>query len=215
MAKSKTTAPTAKRRYAQRLTLTDRREQLLDTALRIIGTAGFGAVNIAAVAEQSGVTRPVVYDSFSSRDELLEALIERETSRMSDTVERAVSAALDSSPDVPPKVALRDGLRQLFEGVRATPDSWRLVYSPINSVPGALRSRLESAHEELRVPLRQVVGNMLADEPEDTAAVDPDVLVGFLQAVIQTSARLTLDEPDRFDTERLLAFFDFVLDWRN
>ncbi|WP_063038420.1 TetR/AcrR family transcriptional regulator [Nocardia pseudovaccinii] len=213
MADAKQAAPhkqSPKRKYAKRLQPADRREQLLDAALRIVAEAGFTSVSIAAVAERGGVTRPVVYDSFGSRDELLEALIERETARMAAAVARSVADTATTpecgtaAPEQLPAM-----LGHFLTEVCSMPDTWRLVYFPIDGVPPVLRERVAAARDELRVPLRQALGLWLAEEP-DADGVDPDVLAQVVQGTIQTAARLVLDHPDEFGIDRILALFDYL-----
>ncbi|WP_433710143.1 TetR/AcrR family transcriptional regulator [Nocardia sp. CA-084685] len=204
------TPPPSKRKYAKRLQPADRREQLLDAALRLVAEAGFTSVGIAAVAERGGVTRPVVYDSFGSRDELLEALIERETARMAAAVARSVTDT-DTTPDFDSAAPeqLPAMLGHLLTEVCAMPDTWRLVYFPIDGVPPGLRERVAAARDELRAPLRQALGLWLAEQP-DADGVDPDVLAQVVQGTIHTAARLVLDQPDEFGIDRILALFDYV-----
>ncbi|MEV0297381.1 TetR/AcrR family transcriptional regulator [Nocardia sp. NPDC050710] len=207
-AKRETSVP-ARRRYAKRLQPADRRQQLLDTALQIVVESGFADVSIAAVAERGGVTRPVVYDSFGSRDEVLHDLIERETTRMREAVVRAVSETDPETPvgaDLVPSEALSAGLARFLDEVRAMPDTWRLVYYPIDGVPPILRERVEKAREELSAPLCRAFADWQVDRGGTAGdPVDLDVLVHITQGVIQTAARLILDEPDRFDNTRILA----------
>ncbi|WP_067540627.1 TetR/AcrR family transcriptional regulator [Nocardia crassostreae] len=200
---------TAKRRYPKRLSPADRREQLLDAALRIVAEGGFGEVSIASVAERGGVSRPVVYDSFGSSAELLDQLIRRETARMAVAVDRA-TAGLDD-PDADPAAALRAGLERFLCEVRAMPDTWRLVYFPIDGVPPALRDRVALARDELRAPLRRAFGEWLARHPAEAGEVDLDVLVRIVQGLIQTGARLILDDPEHFDIPRVVALLDHLL----
>ncbi|MFQ6331558.1 TetR/AcrR family transcriptional regulator [Nocardia sp. CWNU-33] len=203
--------PPARRRYAKRLQPADRREQLLDVALNIVAESGFADVSVAAVAERGGVTRPVVYDSFGSRDELLADLVERETTRMQEAVVRAMSevdGSIRSGAD--PRDVLAAALVRFLAEVRAMPETWRLVYFPLSGVPSTLRERVVQAHDQPRGPLHRVLGAWLTGRP-DADEVDVDVLVQLIQGLIQTAARLVLDEPDRFDVDRILAQFDLVL----
>ncbi|MEV6773742.1 TetR/AcrR family transcriptional regulator [Nocardia sp. NPDC051030] len=199
-ASSRGTQP--RRRYAKRLSPADRREQLLDAALSLVAESGFTAVSIAAVAERSGVTRPVVYDSFGSRDEVLQELIERETARMHDAVERSMSAA---PPEGTAAEVVSAALGHFLAEVRAQPSTWRLVYFPIDGVPPMLRERVEKARNELRTPLRHLFADWLASSPEEAEGIDLDVLVQVLQGMIQTMSRLVLDDPEHYDAERVLA----------
>ncbi|MVU77648.1 TetR family transcriptional regulator [Nocardia sp. ET3-3] len=202
-------AAPAKRRYAKRLSPADRREQLLDAAMRIVADAGFGEVSIAAVAERADVTRPVVYDCFGSRDELLDQLIRRETGRMGAAVARAMAELTDPGGRDRASM-LRAALERFLAEVRAVPDSWRLVYFPIDGVPPALRERVARSRDDLRIPLRQALSEWLADHPAAAAQVNLDVLVRLVQGLIQTGARLVLDDPERFDSARVLTLVDYL-----
>ncbi|WP_037253090.1 TetR/AcrR family transcriptional regulator [Kibdelosporangium aridum] len=54
-----------------RLSRADRRRQLLDSAMEIIRAEGTNALTLVTLAEKAGVTRPVVYDHFGTREGLL------------------------------------------------------------------------------------------------------------------------------------------------
>lgn len=198
----------AKRRYAKRLSPEDRREQLLDTALRIVAESGFTQVSIASVAERGGVTRPVVYDSFGSREELLDELIGRETDRMRAAVDRAMTELAGAADRIG---ALRSALKSFLADVQTTPDTWRLVYYPIDGVPPPLRDRVALARDELRTPLRRALGEWQRSLPPATEQPDLEVLVRIVQSLIQTGVRLVLDDPEHFDVVRVLTLLDLVV----
>ncbi|MCP2276083.1 transcriptional regulator, TetR family [Nocardia amikacinitolerans] len=210
MARASSDAARPRRRYAKRLQPADRREQLLDTALRILAESGFAEVTIAAVAERGGVTRPVVYDLYANRDDLLRDLIARETARMV-----AATAHVTESGAAPadPKAALLSALTCFLSDLRSVPDSWRLVYYPIDGVPAALRAPIERARDELRAPLRRLLRDWLTSRPVEERAdeVDLDVFVEIVQGAVQTLARQMLAEPERFDLDRILRVVDLLL----
>lgn len=58
----------------RRLSREDRQRQLLDVAWRLIREEGSEALTLGRLAEQAGVTKPVVYDHFGTRAGLLAAL---------------------------------------------------------------------------------------------------------------------------------------------
>jgi AcrR family transcriptional regulator len=70
-----------------------RRDALLDTALGIVNADGADAVTMESVAEQAGVSRPLVYKHFANRDELLVALYRRETVAMAAEITAVVGGA--------------------------------------------------------------------------------------------------------------------------
>ena len=65
---------TTRRKYAPRLPPGQRRDQLLDGALGLIAEGGFDALTMEAVARRSGVTKPVVYELYANRAEVIAAL---------------------------------------------------------------------------------------------------------------------------------------------
>lgn len=64
--------PSARKRKADR-----RRAELLDVALRLFAERGFEATTIADISAAAGTAHGLVYHYFSSKDELLLAVLER------------------------------------------------------------------------------------------------------------------------------------------
>lgn len=54
----------------------ERRKQLLETATQVIRDGGIQALTMERVAEQAGISKPVLYSHFANRNEVLLALIE-------------------------------------------------------------------------------------------------------------------------------------------
>ncbi len=103
-----------------------RRPQVLDAALKIAVERGSHAVSMEAVAQRMEVTKPVVYACFGSREELLEALLEREEQRLFS----AVIAALPGRPSFDqPELLLVEGFQALLKGVASHAESWQLVFA--------------------------------------------------------------------------------------
>jgi len=67
----------------KRLSRDERRRQLLDVAWQLVREEGTEALSLGRLAEQSGVTKPVVYDHFETRTGLLAALFQDYDARQS------------------------------------------------------------------------------------------------------------------------------------
>ncbi|MBD3555030.1 TetR/AcrR family transcriptional regulator [Streptomyces sp. SP18CM02] len=76
-----------------RLSKQARREQLLDTAVAIVRTRGADGLTLVTLAEEAGVSRPVVYGHFATRPGLLLALHWRLDERHRAAVTRALRSA--------------------------------------------------------------------------------------------------------------------------
>ncbi|MFK0309979.1 TetR/AcrR family transcriptional regulator [Pseudomonas sp. NPDC090233] len=74
----------------KRLSREQRRRQLLDVAWQLVREEGTEALSLGRLAEQAGVTKPVVYDHFETRTGLLAALYQDYDARQSLMLEQAL-----------------------------------------------------------------------------------------------------------------------------
>ena len=100
-----------------RLARADRREALLDAALALVAAGDLDSVTMETVADQAGVSRPLVYKHFANRTEILTALYFREGERLHEEL----------SVDVQAAASIEDRYRALFRGsIRAARDRGRI-----------------------------------------------------------------------------------------
>jgi AcrR family transcriptional regulator len=76
-----------------RLPAARRRKQLLAVALRVFAERGFHPTSMNDVAEAAGVTKPVLYQHFSSKRELYIELLDEVGGQLRDTIGKATSEA--------------------------------------------------------------------------------------------------------------------------
>jgi AcrR family transcriptional regulator len=76
----------------QRLSRDERHVQLLETAAAIVRSEGADGLTLGRVAEEAGVSKPIVYDHFETRVGLLKGLYQRIDEQQAE----AARAALDS-----------------------------------------------------------------------------------------------------------------------
>src|SRR3989442_7119869 len=74
----------------RRMRAPERRAQLLDVARQVFGTSGFHSVSMDEVAERAGVTKPILYDHFSSKKDLYLALLDADLADLHDRVQEAL-----------------------------------------------------------------------------------------------------------------------------
>ena len=95
-----------------------RREQIIDTARRVIGERGTTEVSMDEIATRAGVARSTVYVYFANRDELLQACVQSMYDTIKDTVAEMFE---DSAPPLDRLLALIGGV--LGESTRVPPSS--------------------------------------------------------------------------------------------
>jgi AcrR family transcriptional regulator len=113
----------------KRMARADRREQLVDTAQEVFVSLGFAAASMDDVAERAGVTKPVIYDHFGSKDGLLTAVV----GRLGDQMLTETAAAVVSAEG--PREALEQGLTAYFRFVDKHPGAWSLMLREV--APGS------------------------------------------------------------------------------
>jgi len=193
-------APPRRRRYAQRLPADQRREQLLDAALSVLVREGYGNVTIEAIAREADVTRPVVYSAFDGLEPLLNALLDRTEKRGLERSLAIIAAAGDPS-DVDQWI-LRAAYA-LIDEVRAEPDIWRPILGLVQGAPAIVSQRITDTREVIRSYLAAALdaGVGLRGRPD----LDAEVLSHVIVAIAEEFGRLALENPPRFEKERLLA----------
>ena len=101
----------------------ERRELLLDAAAALVRAGDAESVSMEAVAEQAGVSRPLVYKHFANRDELLGELYRRAAAQLHDQLTADVLAA----------GSLEDGFRALVHGALAAAGAQGRLFAALRS----------------------------------------------------------------------------------
>lgn len=193
---------TTRRKYAPRLPPGQRRDQLLDGALGLIAGGGFDALTMEAVARRSGVTKPVVYELYANRAEVIAALLHREA-------ERATAQVLGAMPTTDfgersPEDVYTDTVRAFVNAVVAAPERWRLVLLPPEGTPVEFRQQVALVRAQV---LAQV--NTLAElglKALGNTGLDAELLGHTMLALAEMAGRLVITDPERFTPDRLVAF---------
>ncbi|MFN9476567.1 TetR/AcrR family transcriptional regulator [Acidovorax sp.] len=87
--------PAPRRRMARH----ERARQLLDVAWALLRAEGADALSLGRLAEEAGVTKPVVYDHFGTREGLLAALYQDFDVRQTAVMDAAIAAARPTLKD--------------------------------------------------------------------------------------------------------------------
>ncbi|BFO56791.1 TetR/AcrR family transcriptional regulator [Acidovorax sacchari] len=99
------TTPDTGRAIKRRLPKEARQRQLLDVAWSIVRSEGSDALTLGFLAERAGVTKPVVYDHFGTRNGLLAALYEEYDGRQHALLDEALAACARTLPAVAQVIA--------------------------------------------------------------------------------------------------------------
>ncbi|MGC4934802.1 TetR/AcrR family transcriptional regulator [Gordonia sp. DT30] len=196
----------ASRERAAHLGPERRRPVVLDTALAIGVEHGVAAISIAAVATRMGVTRPVVYACYPDRDQLVEALLDREKTVLLGEVLAALHGARGDDPE---KVFV-DGYRALLTAVDRRPSAWRIIFD---------------AQHDSEIGRKVVAGRRTVSDAA-TAWIAPAMrrwwqtenlenklpaLIELFMASCDAAVRVVLDETNDLDVEQTAALYGAMM----
>lgn len=203
-----TTAARKRRSYAPRVPADRRRREILDAALQVVVTRGHSAATMDAVAEQAGVTKPVLYGVFRNRADLLAALLQREQR----AAMRQLVAVLPSRPPAGDWVDHVVG--GFLAAVQAAPQRWHCVVLPMADMPPEFHAAREHARGVVLRRVELLLGELLSGQPaaqrrsgpqERNPLPDNEILAHSVVSLGEMAARLVLTDPGRFPAQRIAA----------
>jgi AcrR family transcriptional regulator len=190
---------TAERRREQR------RAELLDAALDIIGRRGFPALTVAGLCARAGLNERYYYESFRDR----EAVLAEVTGRITDDLVSAMGAAASAvAPPRAPRAIAEAALRAAVELVTDDPRKARVLFLEAPLSPELAWRRRETVEPFVRLMLEQTsAGRELGAERADFLGT---FLVGGVAETV--TAWLRAERPTPRDTliARLTDLFTLV-----
>lgn len=121
----------------RRLSRHERREQLLEAARDAFAERGYHATAMDDIADRAGVSKPVLYQHFASKDDLYLGLLDVQTDRLVRLVEEALAATEDNADRVAGAVAA------YFAFVDQEDAGYRLVFASDLAADPEVRERLD------------------------------------------------------------------------
>lgn len=197
----------------RRVPAAERREQLLDHALALLGEEGFGALSVDAVARRAGVSRVIVYRRFGNLQVLLLALLRREQTRLN----RQLAAVIPASRgEASPLELLLATLARFLDQVIADAPTWRVALLHPESAPVALQKLVAARRTSLARQLQPLVAWGVEGLEVDPSKVDVELLARLLLTAGEEQGRIALRDP-AWPPERLVDAarrFLSLLPWR-
>jgi AcrR family transcriptional regulator len=146
-----------------------REPQILEVAGRIFAARGYHAASMEEIATQAGVTKPLVYMYFGSKEGLYVSYIERSGRELLDRLRRA------TDPGAAPDERLLAGVLEFLRFVHERRDGWQVLYSQAAARGGPLAEEVASVREAIAGMIMRLLAQSapgLAASGEATAALD-------------------------------------------
>jgi AcrR family transcriptional regulator len=173
-----------------RLPAPARREQILDVSVQVFAHRGFHSTSMNDVAEAAGVTKPVLYQHFDSKQDLYLALLDEAGNRLRTAVTKAVTGATSG------KEQTELGFKAYFRWVADDHDAFLLLF-------GSRANR----DEESTTAIRRITAETAhAIAPLIAADIEPEhqrVLAQGLVGLAEGVSRHLVERGETFDPELL------------
>ena len=178
MSPTSTQRPTRKR-----MPRAQREAQILTVAEQVFAERGYQATTMEDVAERVGVTKPLIYEYFGSKEGLLSACIVRARTDLRDATERSWAQV---GSDAPLAEVFRAGVLAFFEFMDEHATAFMLIQQE-----GAVASQTSPLIESIRAQQSSATARTLGRAP-GLGAVPEAVLAGYAEVVVGACERVAV-----------------------
>ncbi len=172
----------------------DREQQILDAAVAEFGERGYAHASMAAIAQRAGISKPLIYEYFGSKDGLYLACLSRAGTHLVDRV----TGAQDGTT----LARAGETLAAIFSALDGRRLDWAVIYDPTLPAGSAVRDAALSYRARLQrlavEGTREVLGGYGLTDADDNAltshvwsAVVTAVVTWWLGHPGETAAAMT------------------------
>lgn len=166
-----------------RMPRAQREEQILRIAEEVFAERGFQATTMEDIAERVGVTKPLIYEYFGSKEGLLSACITSARTQLRVATEAAWQGV---GADAPLDVIFRAGVGAFFAFIDEHATAFVLIQQE-----GAVASQASPLIESIREQQSAATMATFREAPALTAVPD-EVLEGYVEVVIGACERVAV-----------------------
>lgn len=184
----------------------DRREEILIAAMREFAERGFAAVSMVSIAGRAGISKALVYQHFTSKEQLyaecLTALADPLLERLDD----------EMNPTTAPFAMPGNALRGLFDTLGPDRTAWRIIHDPTAPASGAVADLVHGYRNRIAAHADSGVRRFL-DALGDSDERDIEALAGIWTAAVDAVmawARAHPEESADDLTTRFTRLIDIV-----
>jgi AcrR family transcriptional regulator len=141
---------TASRRRVPRA---EREQTMLDAAGRAFAVHGFHAASMDAIAADAGISKPMLYNYFDSKQGLYIAFVERDGRELLESMRRA------GSPDAPAAERLLAGILAFLTYVDEHRAGWAVLYREAATQGGSVAAEVAALRERIAELLSRLLGS--------------------------------------------------------
>jgi AcrR family transcriptional regulator len=150
----------------------ERERQMLEVAGRSFAARGFHAVSMDEIAEQAGISKPMLYHYFRSKEGLYVAYVRQQGSALLDGMRNA------AEPGAPPAERLWEGTLAFLGYVDEHRPGWALLYREAVSQGGPLAEEITGLRARIAAIVHRLFVTVAGDDASATSAALAHAFVG-------------------------------------
>jgi AcrR family transcriptional regulator len=154
-----------------------REQQLIETATKLFADRGYQGTSIEDIASAAGVTRPIIYDHFGSKDGIYLACVRDARAEL----ERRFTDAATEAND--PGDQLWRGINAYFEFIERDPSAWDVLFGAGTTASG----RPAEEVTRLRFSTVERIAELIAPSVSDA---DPQTVEALAHALSGSAEQL-------------------------
>jgi AcrR family transcriptional regulator len=173
---------------------------MVEVASALFAEHGFGGVSMDDIAKASGITKPMLYAYFDSKEGLFAACAQGAGEELRDEL-REVSEHRELTPDQ----RLWEGIDRLFKFVEENHDSWLLLYPDGALASGSIGSGAVAARDETAELLTELFKRTAQEQglSDQALAHIEGIAHSFTAATISAASRWAAHEDEPRDVAAL------------
>ncbi|WP_031465579.1 TetR/AcrR family transcriptional regulator [Sciscionella sediminilitoris] len=150
----------------------ERERQMLTVAEEIFAARGFVATSMDEIAERVGVSKPMLYEYFGSKEGLLIGTIRQARAELRRSTEEAVLGAIDIED------ALRKGLVAFFEFITNHRQAWSLLRNEGALMANSAGSEVEQTRQQQTNLMTALMQGFAPTTDEKSREAAAEILLG-------------------------------------
>jgi AcrR family transcriptional regulator len=159
-----------------------RERQLVELAEQLFAERGFARTSMEELARRAGVTKPVIYELFESKDGLFRACVDRAIERMADSIVEAFRSETE------PEARLRAGGLAFLRFARDNRVAWDLM---------AMQGRFADQAQAVRRDQAQLIRTLMGEiAPEGTDPQELEAVAYAVNSAYEGAAHWMWEHPD-------------------
>lgn len=174
----------------------DREGQILEIASEHFGTLGFAATSIAAVAEKAGISKPLIYNYFTSKEGLYEACLDRGGAILAEEIERI---AAGDAVGIERGMQTLGGMFTLLESQRYL---WRLFFDTTAPTTGSIADSIASYADRIGKLAEEGVAELMS-LADNTDPLDVSAMTTVWLGIVDSLMGWWLEHPDESAEEMM------------